>query len=342
MINKVPFFLLLILIFVGGCNPKKTTSEVADIFIPHIEIIHDSANQLFDESLKVEILAEGFDWTEGPLWVEGLGLLFSDIPPNKIFKWTEDGGVELYLTPSGYTGKLERGGEPGANGLLLDNQGQLVLCQHGDRRMARMGRSLNDPAAVFATIVDNYEGKRFNSPNDACYNKTGDLYFTDPPYGLERLMDDPAKELGFQGVYCFTTDDHLILLDSMLTRPNGIAFSNDYKKLFVANSDPQQAVWMIYDVIEGGTIQNGRVFYDVTELVDREIGLPDGMKVDSKGNIFATGPGGVWVFNESGTVIAKIRTGQATSNCAFGPNEGELFITADMYLMRVRLGGRSI
>jgi len=337
--KKSVIFQCIMIITLFGCNTKKSESTSAVGFTPRVELLDNSANQLFDADLKVEILAEGFEWTEGPLWVDGLGLLFSDIPPNKVFIWTEENGVELYLMPSGYTGETERGGEPGSNGLLLDKQGNLVLCQHGDRRMARMTRPLPEPVAEFETIIDKYKGKRFNSPNDACYNETGDLYFTDPPYGLESLMDDPLKELGFQGVFRYGADGILTLLDSTLTRPNGIAFSKDFKKLFVANSDPQLAIWMVYDVDEQGLLQNGRVFYDATKMAETETGLPDGMKIDRKGNVFATGPGGLLVFSESGKMLAKIRTGQATSNCAFGPGERELFITADMYLMRVRLKG---
>ncbi|MDZ7606563.1 MAG: SMP-30/gluconolactonase/LRE family protein [Cyclobacteriaceae bacterium] len=339
MMTKTAIFPCLLIISIFACTTKKSESTTAIGFTPYVEICDSSANQLFEVDAKVEILAEGFEWTEGPLWVDGLGLLFSDIPPNKVYKWTEAKGVELYLTPSGYTGVAERGGEPGANGLAQDKQGNLILCQHGDRRMARMARPLTDPAAEFVTIVDNYNGKRFNSPNDACFDSRGNLYFTDPPYGLEKLMDDPLKELGFQGVYRYGSDGLLTLLDSTLSRPNGIAFSTDFQRLFVANSDPQLAIWMVYDVDEQGLLQNGRVFHDATKMAETETGLPDGMKVDSKGNVFATGPGGVWVFNDSGMVLAKIRTGQATSNCAFGPGQRELFITADMYLMRVRLKG---
>jgi len=337
--TRIAIFPYLIIITLFACNAKKSESTATKGFTPYVEILDDSANQLFDMDVKVEVLAEGFEWTEGPLWVDGLGLLFSDIPPNKVLKWSEANGAELYLMPSGYTGEKERGGEPGSNGLLLDKQGNLVLCQHGDRRMARMTRPLSEPAAVFETIIDNYKGKRFNSPNDACYNETGDLYFTDPPYGLESLMDDPLKKLGFQGVFRFGVDGVLTLLDSTLTRPNGIAFSKDFQRLFVANSDPLLAIWMVYDVEKQGLLLNGRVFHDATKMAETETGLPDGMKIDSKGNVFATGPGGLWVFSESGKVLAKIRTGQATSNCAFGPGERELFITADMYLMRVRLKG---
>ncbi len=339
MKSKMSIFPCMIIIALFACKTKKSESTAVSGFTPYIEIIDNSANQLFDALTKVEILAKGFEWTEGPLWVDGLGLLFSDIPPNKVYKWNEEEGVELYLMPSGYTGDTERGGEPGANGLMLDKHGNLILCQHGDRRMARMAQTLSEPAATFETIVDNYRGKRFNSPNDACYNEAGDLYFTDPPYGLEKMMDDPLKELGFQGVFRFGTDSQLTLLDSTLSRPNGIAFSKDFQRLYVANSDPQLALWMVYDVDEQGLLLNRQVFHDATKLAEIETGLPDGLKVDRKGNIFATGPGGVWVFNESGTVLAKIRTGQATSNCAFGPGERELFITADMYLMRVRLKG---
>jgi len=335
-------FLTIIPYLVIGCNPKKQNqddqSEIQmNGFQPFIEQIDPDLNNVIDPNAKVEIIAEGFEWSEGPLWIDGLGLLFSDIPPNKIYLWTEGEDVKLYLFPSGYTGETSRAGEVGANGLLVDKNGELILCQHGDRRLARMISPVNDPKPEFETIVDNYKGKRFNSPNDACFNSEGALYFTDPAYGLEKMMSDPLKELDFQGVYKFTTSGQLILLTDEMTRPNGIAFSPDEKILYVANSDPEYAVWMAFTLNDDGMIESKRVFYNATSLVEQEVGLPDGLKVDSDGNIFATGPGGVWIFNEQGKVLGKIRTGQATSNCAFGNDGKILYITADNFVMRVKI-----
>ena len=291
------------------------------------------------EGAPIEVLAEGFDWSEGPVWIpEEEMLLFSDIPPNTIYKWKEGEGKSVFLTPSGYTGTEPRGGEVGSNGLLLSPNGKLVLCQHGDRRMARLNASWEKPEPNFETLADKYDGKRFNSPNDATYHSSGDLYFTDPPYGLEKRMDDPSKEIPFQGVYRLDTEGKVHLLTKELTRPNGIAFSPDEKYLYVAVSDPEQAVWMVYDVQEDGSIANGRVMYDATDKVGPDNkGLPDGLKVDAKGYIFATGPGGVYVFHPDGFPMGLIRTTQATSNCGFGNDGKYLYMTADMYLLRVRL-----
>jgi gluconolactonase len=288
---------------------------------------------------EIEVLAEGFDWSEGPLWVaEGGYLLFTDIPPNSIFKWKEGEGKSLYLKPAGLTGESERGGEVGANGLLLDAEGQLVLCQHGNRQMARMDAPLSAPQSKFTALADRYDGKRFNSPNDATFHSNGDLYFTDPPYGLEFRMDDPAKEIPFQGVYLRRTKGEVVLLTDELSRPNGIAFSPDESILYVANSDPKRAIWMAYPVLEGGTLGEGSVFADATSLVGKaNPGMPDGLKVRADGTIFATGPGGVWVFSPEGEKLGVISSGQPTSNCALGNDGAYLYLTADMYLMRVAL-----
>ena len=287
---------------------------------------------------QVEILAEGFEWTEGPLWLPTENkLIFSDIPKNSIFEWSEKSGTKLYLKPAGYTGAENRGGEAGSNGLLLNDKNELVLCQHGDRRMAKMNSTLSNPKADFATIADKYNGKKLNSPNDAVYDKNGNLYFTDPPYGLEKNDKDPLKEIDFQGVYRVDKTGKITLLTKELSRPNGIAFSPDYKKLYVANSDPQKAIWMVYDVDENGLLKNGKLFVDATDKTKTLKGLPDGMKVHKNGWVFATGPGGVLIFTPDGEHLGTIFTGEATSNCAFNFDYSELFMTADDYLVKVKL-----
>jgi gluconolactonase len=189
---------------------------------------------------------------------------------------------------------------------------------------------------TFETLVDNYQGKKLNSPNDACYKSNGDLYFTDPPYGLPKRYDDPHRELDFCGVYRLGTDGKLTLLTSEMTRPNGIAFSPDEKKLYVAQSDPEAALWKVFDVRDDGTLEKGRVFFDVTSWVKTKPGLPDGMKVDQHGNLFATGPGGVHVFSPEGTLLGSIDTGERTANCNWGEDGTTLYITADMYLCRIK------
>jgi gluconolactonase len=320
---------------------KDDPTEVAVTYptTGSIERMSSKIDALIPKDAKLEILAEGFEWSEGPLWLEDQQMvIFSDIPNNRVNSWQEgDKEAKVYLQGSGYTGTTDRGGETGCNGLLLNPDGKLVLCQHGDRRMAVMDAPLSNPKPQFTTLVDNWKGKKFNSPNDAVYHANGSLYFTDPPYGLELKMEDPAKELDFQGVYRLLPDGTLRLMTDKLTRPNGIAFSPDGKTAYVAVSDPEGAIWMAYDVNEGGDFENGRVFFDVTNRVGEEKGLPDGLKIDNNGNLFATGPGGVHVFAPDGEQLGLIHTGEATANCAFNTDKSVLYITADMYLIRLKL-----
>jgi gluconolactonase len=303
-----------------------------------IERLDAALDRLIASDAKVEVLAQGHDWTEGPLWIKSGGyLLFSDIPKNSIYRWKEEEGEKLYLQPSGYTGKEPRGGETGSNGLILDREGRLVMCQHGDRRMARMEAPLDAPKPQFTPLAVRYQGKRFNSPNDAVFRSNGDLYFTDPAYGLEKQWEDPAREISFAGVYRRSASGEITLLTSDMTRPNGLAFSPDERHLYVAQSDEKAAIWRVFDVKKDGTIDNGRVLFDATSMVPGKKGLPDGLKIDTEGNLFATGPGGVLVITPEGKHLGTIATGQATSNCAFGDDGRTLYMTADDYLMRVRL-----
>jgi gluconolactonase len=231
--------------------------------VGRVERIDAALDAIIAPGAKAEIIAEGFNWSEGPLWLEKINaLIFSDVPENKIYKWTAAKGKELYLTPSGYTDTvIKRGGEMGSNGLLLDNKGRLVLCQDGNRQMGRMNAPLDHPAPNFITIASTYKGKRFSSPNDAVYNKAGELFFTDPPYGLETQSDnDPKKEISFNGVYKVKKDGTVILLIDSLPRPNGIAFLPGEKKLLIACSDGRKPNWYVYDV-NGDALTNGKIFY---------------------------------------------------------------------------------
>lgn len=321
-----------------GSHAEKSPANPEYLTSGTIERIDPAINDIIDADAKIEVLGDGYEWLEGPVWVaDHHFLLFSDVMTNSVYKWSEKDGVQLYLKPSGYTGATERGEELGSNGLLVDHDGKLVLCQHGNRQIARMDAPLESPEPKFITIADNYQGKKLNSPNDLIQRSNGDIYFTDPAYGLEQKMDDPAKELSFQGVYKVSPQGELTLLTKDLTRPNGLAFSPDESTLYVANSDADHAVWMAYEVTADGSIQNGRIFYDVTDLTKSETGLPDGMKVDRQGVVFATGPGGIWIFSPEGKVLGKIHTGQATANCAFGFEGKWLYITADMLLLRIPL-----
>ncbi len=299
--------------------------------IGNIERLDPRLDQLVPPGAVLEKLAEGFRWSEGPVWVTDGYLLFSDIPNNAVMKWDPVKGLSVFLKPAGYTGEQPRGGESGSNGLALDRAGRLILCQHGDRRIARLEKD-----GSFTTLVDRFQGKRFNSPNDLVFKSNGDLYFTDPPYGLAKGPDDPARELDFCGVYRLSADGKLTLLTRELTRPNGIAFSPDEKTLYVANSDPQRAIWMAFPVKDDGTLGPGRVFFDATPWVKKLKGLPDGLKVDAAGNLWATGPGGVNVFSPDGTLLGRINPDQPTANCCFGDDGSTLYVTANQYLCRIR------
>jgi gluconolactonase len=288
-------------------------------------------DSLIAPDARIEALGGGFAWSEGPVWIpDGGYLLFSDIPRNAIMKWSEREGVSLFLKPAGYTGVADYGREPGSNGLLLDAQGRLVACEHGDRRISVMEKNGGK-----RTLVDSYMGKRLNSPNDAVYKSDGDLYFTDPPYGLARGVDDPARELDFCGVFRLSKDGKVTLLTKEMTRPNGIAFSPDEKTLYVAQSDSARAIWMAFPVNADGSLGRGRVFADVTAMMGKSPGAPDGMKVDARGNLFATGPGGVHVYAPDGKRLGRIDTGERVANCAWGGDGSTLYLTSDMYLCRV-------
>lgn len=295
---------------------------------------------LIPADAELEKLAEGFAWSEGPLWLKSeSSLLFTDIPKNTIYKWNETDGLSVFLRPAGHAGDNPPGMELGSNGLLLTPEGQLLMCDHGNRCIS----ILNQENYTKKALVSTYEGKRFNSPNDGIFKSNGDLYFTDPPYGLAGKNDDPNKELPFNGVYRLSKNGKLTLLTDAMTFPNGIAFSPDEKTLYVAQSDPQKAIWMAYDVKADGTIENGRRFFDATAWFKAgKKGLPDGLAVDQSGNLFATGPGGVIVFAPDGTHLGTIDTGEATANCAFGDDGATLYVTADMYLCRIRLSTKGL
>lgn len=342
MKNWVYSITAAVLFFGTSCKEagKKSTPTETKTSEFAIEILDEEALQIIDPKSNIEILASGFAWTEGPLWIkEGDYLLFSDIPNNKVYKLDpKNNDTITYLHPSGFSGSNFTGEEPGSNGLLLNKDGELVLMQHGNRQIAKMNTPISSPSAEFTTLVDTYMGKKLNSPNDGVYDKNGNLYFTDPPYGLPKRMDDEGKELDFQGIYCLMTSGESILLDT-ISRPNGIGISPDGNVLYVANSDPEHAVWYQYTLPEPGKLSDKKLFYEVTDLIGKEgqQGLPDGLKINNRGVIFATGPGGVWIFNAEAKVLARIHTGQATANCAFDTDQKRLYMTADDYLMAVDL-----
>jgi len=329
------FIVLLLLTFVAFSCKQNDAPPIGSI-----ERIDPALDELIPTDATVEIIADGFEWSEGPLWLPSENMLiFSDVPKNTIYKWTESKGKEVYLTPSGYTGNSSPySKEEGSNGLTLSPDGKLVLCQHGDRRVAVMNAALNEPAPTYSPLADNFQGKKLNSPNDAVFNSKGVLFFTDPPYGLPKLAEDSTKEIPFQGVFKSEKGVVTLLTDSV-TRPNGIAFFPGEKKIIVANSDPDKAVWYTFDLSESDSITHASIFYNATENAKTEKGSPDGLKVDGAGNVFATGPGGVWIFDRQATLLGKIKITEATANVAFSGDGKTLYITADMYLLRVKLKG---
>ena len=300
--------------------------------IGSVEVLDEALTDLVSADAQLEVLAEGFVWSEGPVWVSDGGfLLFSDVWTNQIYQWQENDEARVFLEPSGYTGPPMEGRVGGSNGLTLDSEGRLVMVHHSDRRIARLSGSLSDPQPVYETITDQYEGKRYNSPNDLVYHSSGTLYFTDPPYGQDR-------ELDFQGVYSVTSGGTVTLLESGMSRPNGLAFAPDESILYIANSDSDHPVLMAYDVMSDGTLANGRVFFDASSLVEKGLaGSLDGLKVDQSGNLFATGPGGVLVISSEGVHLGTINTMQRTANCAFGNDGSILYITAGSSLLRIPL-----
>ena len=305
-----------------------------DKFIGSVERLSPEIDNLIEKSAKIEILADGFEWSEGPVWSSQLNsVLFSDVPENVIYSWNEDKGLGTFTRPIGYSGKVPNLKKAGTNGLTIDADGNLIICMHGDRKITRLEK-LNINRKV--TLVNSFDGNLLNSPNDLVYDSKGNLYFTDPPYGLLEGDNDKLKEIEFNGVYKVSPNGDIEVLVKNLTRPNGISISNDEKTLYVANSDKNNPVIMQYDLSEEGA-KNPSIFFDGRELTKKDIGLFDGLKVHPTGNVFATGPGGVLVIKENGDHIGTIRTEVRTANCAFDENFQYLYMTSDMFLTRIKL-----
>lgn len=331
-------YLPLLMLLLIACNKRPTVQESEQDKIKlNVERIDPELDAIISSDAEMEIIATGYEWSEGPVWVAGQNmLLFSDPPKNTIYKWTKEKGAELYLSPSGYTGEGTYSNEPGSNGLVLDDEENLILCQHGDRRMAMMQAPLDDPKPNFITVAGQYNYKKFNSPNDVCYDAQGNLYFTDPPYGLPNQENDTTREIPFQGVYKVTPDGNVILLVDSLTRPNGIAVSPNNKFLYVANSDPGKCHWYRYELGDTAVISGG-IFYDATPLMSTGPGVPDGFKIDKNGHILATGPGGICIFNSKGKLLGRIRLDKSSANCALADDDKTLYVTNDDKVIRVKL-----
>jgi gluconolactonase len=331
--SKTSFFLLSLIILLQMSN--QVLSQVNYPSIGKIVVEDPSFTAIIDPKASIDVLATGFVWSEGPTWVKnGSYLLFSDVPTNTVHKWHAKEGLSIFLKPSGYTGVGKYSGEPGSNGLIINNKGNLVSCEHGDRRVSEMNLTIGGKT----TLAHTYMGGRLNSPNDICQHSDGSYYFTDPPYGLPSQQDtDPMKELKHNGIYKIHPTGALQLLSDKLSRPNGLAFSPDFKTLYVAQSDDKAPYIYSFKVKPNGSLEEPTVFYDTTILKKQGLnGNPDGLKVDVNGNLFCTGPGGIFVLNAQAKLLGRIHTGEYTSNCAFGEKGDVLYITADAYLCKIQ------
>lgn len=343
MRNVFPLFLFLLAC--AGCNQATDNGQapvkVKDSAIGKIALFDPTAAALIDSNAVIEVIGRGFNWSEGPVWLAGKQtLIFSDVPENKIFQWKEGDSTHLYLTPSGYTDSAARLGETGSNGMTLDKKGRLLLCQSGNRQVARMNASLDSPRPVFTALATNYKGKRFNSPNDIVADRNNNIYFTDPIYGLPKGADDPERELPFEGVFKITPAGQLSLLIDSIPRPNGIALSPDESVLYVASSDDQHPRWFAYQLNKNGDVAGGGVLLDATAMkaAAKVKQGADGFKIDHRGNIFSAGPDGINIISPSGKRLALIQVyDRRVSNCVFNDKKDILFITADDLVLKVAL-----
>ena len=323
-----PHLSFIMTIFIALLPTSNAVSQTSAAGAGTLLRIDPAMDALVPANARIEKLSGGFAFTEGPVWHRRFGhLMFSDLRSNAIHIWDDAEGLSTFMQPV-FEGESETS-SVGSNGLNIDSQGRLILMEHGNRRVSRIE---NGNTVVLA---DNYQGKRLNSPNDSAYRSDGWLYFTDPPYGLAGLEDDPARELDFNGIYRLSPDGELELLESGQTRPNGIAFSPDERTLYVANSDAENKVWMAYVVRDDGTLGTGRVFFDIND--QNETGAADGLKVDVDGNLFATGPGGVWIFDANGKHLGTIKPDEVPANVAWGDDGSTLYMTARTGLYRIRL-----
>ena len=312
---------------------NKATNTIAEQF--KVSIHDKAALSLIAPDASFEILATGFKWSEGPLWVDSLqAVLFSDVPTNKIYKWSPQDSLSIYLAYAGHTGEGNKDSNRGSNGLLLDSKNNLLLCQHGDRRIARLNAALSQPKPQFITLADAYDNKPFNSPNDLDIDRDGNIYFTDPPYGQPGTK---TAEIGINGVFKVAPSGAVTMLIDSLNRPNGIALSLNQKTLYVNQSDKEKPFLYRYEISADGSLVNGTVLFDFRPFAKQFKGLPDGLKIHKSGNIFATGPGGVHIISPAGKHLATIETGKRSANCAFDSDQKYLYTTTTDMLLRVAL-----
>jgi gluconolactonase len=335
LLSAIISFYMISCTFSPG-NPvqeQKNNDPLTELF--KVEIYDSTALELISPDAGIEILARGFYWSEGPLWIDELqSLIFSDVPANKIYIWNEKDSLGVYLESAGHSGEENKNSDRGSNGLLLDSENRLLLCQHGDRRIARMNAELKSPQETFFNLADTYNDMKFNSPNDLAIDHAGNIYFTDPPYGQP---GNKTGEIGINGVFKTSRDHEVSLLVDSLTWPNGIALSLDQKTLYINQSDPNNPVLYSYEINQDGSLSNGKILFDFAELAKTHKGLPDGLKIHRSGVIFATGPGGVHLISPEGKHLAAVKTGKSTANCAFDSDQKYLYTTTTDMLLRIRL-----
>jgi gluconolactonase len=328
--------LLAVFGFANQMCAQEHAADQKDTVNRSIEKLDDAFDALIDTDAEIEQLSSGHKWTEGPVWnKQQKMLLFCDIPNNEINRWdAATGKVSIYMKPSGYDGiENEFGKEPGTNGLIYGHDGRLIACDHGNRRLYRLYEDGSK-----ATLIDRFEGKRFNSPNDLVMDKAGNIYFTDPPYGM---LDESVREIDWHGVYRLTPYGVVTLLTKEFTRPNGIGLSPDQKTLYVAQSDKEAPIYKAFPLNEDGTIGEGKLLYDAASLT-KDPGMPDGMAIDQKGNLWATGPGGVLIITPEGKLLGRILMNKPTANCTFGDDGSTLYITSSGFVCRVKTKAKGL
>ena len=335
MHQPVVRFLLLLIGLVNFMPDSKAQIEKQPLTTGSVIYLDPQLEKLIPRTAKIEIIGSGFQHIEGPVWVKDSSmLLFSDTKAQTIYRWAEGKKLSKLLENSGFTGKLPHGEEPGSNGLAIDKKGNLLIAEHGDRRIA-----LYPISGKYGkrTVADNFEGKRLNSPNDLVVKSDGSIYFTDPPYGLPKKGADSTKELGWCGIYRTNKSGITELLNTRIPFPNGIAFSPDEKILYISNSAKDTLQIWAYPVNSLGKLGTGKVFFNGNNLTkDQPQQVMDGLKTDKQGNVWACGPGGLLIVSPQGKLLGKINTGEVIANCAWGGDGTTLYLTAGYYLYRLQ------
>ncbi|UHG89304.1 SMP-30/gluconolactonase/LRE family protein [Spirosoma oryzicola] len=336
--SKYATIIVVSQLFIGGLAVAQNQPYAT---IGQVVRIDPQVNRLIPSDAKIEIIASGFGHLEGPVWVRDSSyLLVNETKAQTTYKWSPKTGLSKFVEHNGYTGRLPYSEEPGSNGMTVDSKGQLIVCDHGDRRIAAM--PLRGKGGK-RTLTDNAQGKRYSSPNDVVAHTNGSLYFSDPPYGLPQQDKDPGKETTVNGVYRYAPNGTVTLLIKDLALPNGLAFSADGKTLFVSQSDSTKPLIMAYPVVADGSVGKGRVFYDGSSLPKfRPKEVFDGLKTDRDGNLWTSGPGGLLIISPAGKLIGRIDTGEVISNCAWGDDGSTLYLASSMFLCRIKTNAKGI